>query len=78
MESAGVLPALGFGLAQHAVPLSPVEIAHLRALRPAYLWRELNLARPDWEETLTGRGMTRLCCKRSWNFQSCVMPRVKN
>ncbi|GCE29818.1 hypothetical protein KDA_53020 [Dictyobacter alpinus] len=66
-ESAGALPALGFGLAQHAVALSPAEIDYLRALRPAYLWLELNLARPDWEETLS----------RAWNDTSLLQTELE-
>jgi D-apionolactonase len=61
-ESTGPLPALGFGLARHTTPFSPAEIAHLRALQPAYLWVELDLARPDWKDTLD----------RAWNDASLL------
>ncbi|HVU70087.1 MAG TPA: hypothetical protein VHD63_23350 [Ktedonobacteraceae bacterium] len=52
LRSSGKLPALGFGLAQPTTPLAPVTLAHLRALRPAYLWAEIDLARAAWENVL--------------------------
>lgn len=51
-EHAGSLPALGFGLAQHAAPWSSGELIHLRALQPSYLWAELDLASSAWKEAL--------------------------
>lgn len=51
-EVAGRLPALGFALAPSPAPLSEAEIAALRALKPAHLWVELDLARADWRAIL--------------------------
>ena len=50
-ESSGKLPALGFGWARHQ-PFSSAEIACMRALQPAYLWTELDLALANWQEVL--------------------------
>lgn len=52
MARAGRLPMLGFGVARHIAAYSNRESAHLRALQPAYLWAELDLARADWRGTL--------------------------
>lgn len=51
-KPAGSLPALGFGLTRHSEPWSSRDLADLHALRPAYLWAELDLASSGWEEML--------------------------
>lgn len=51
-QGIGPLPELGFGLAQEGAFPGPAEADYLRALRPAHLWVELDMARADWEDRL--------------------------
>jgi hypothetical protein len=51
-QGSGPLPALGFELPLDTTQLSSVALEHLRALRPAYLWVELDLAQAGWENRL--------------------------
>jgi hypothetical protein len=46
------LPGIGLGLAANAPPLSSREIARLKALRPAHLRVDLNLADPGYAQLL--------------------------
>ena len=52
LAGVGSLPALGFASTRHNMPFDTGASAYLRALSPAYLWTELDLARADWQETL--------------------------
>jgi D-apionolactonase len=48
------LPPIGLGVASHALPLTEEEVARLRTLKPAHLWRDLDLGAEGWEDRLGG------------------------
>jgi D-apionolactonase len=48
------LPPIGLGVSSHALPLTEVEVAGLQTLKPAHLWRDLDLGDEGWEERLRG------------------------
>jgi hypothetical protein len=48
----GTLPPIGFAAARHRGPLTQAAVSALRALRPAHLWYEVDLADPEWTDGL--------------------------
>jgi hypothetical protein len=51
-ERAAPLPRLGLGIASHGQPLSPAELARLKALNLSHLRVDLHLSQPDYRAAL--------------------------
>ena len=51
-KAVGTLPPIGFGAATHRGPLTQVAVAALRAVKPAHLWHEVDLAESGWTDAL--------------------------